>query len=131
MIYRLRVGESRILTIQAVDFVSTQKLEVQKEEVYDFDCNPTQRWKDWFISSGPDGFYNPLASLVGLRFKNVKCFALCAGYISNQSESFVIGSGIEKKSISSTGELFFFANDSPKHYRNNRGSVEMKVTRVA
>jgi hypothetical protein len=104
-------------------------VEVQTGEVYDFKCDPSQRWKDWLIPTGPNGFFNPLATLVGLRVKKVKCFALCTAYIHDENKNFTIGSE-RKITATDTGQLFFFANDSPKHYGNNKGSLQLRIERT-
>ena len=116
------------VVVQADQHFSSQKLHVRAGELYDISCDGSQRWKDWFIKSSPEGFWNPLAIMVGLRVKNVNCFCLCACYNDDITTAFPIGTGKEVR-MEQDGYLSFFANDSAKHYKNNRGQMEVLAIR--
>jgi hypothetical protein len=97
MIYRLQPGEHQTLIIDAKDIYSPEQIAVEKDEKYEFACDETQRWKDWFINSGPNGYPNLLARLWGLRVKSAKCFCLCGAYNVQDRDAFPIGSEIKSE----------------------------------
>ena len=118
------------LTITASDEFPATKIEVSVGQVYSFTCAASQHWTDWYIKSGPNGFFNFFAWIAGLRVKGVKCFCLCGAYNDDyKNKGFPIGTGREV-AINESGTLSFFANDAPGHYGNNKGSVIMNVTRL-
>ncbi len=131
MLHKLQINSfNRItITIQANEQYSSHKIEVEKNEVYQFVCDKHQRWKDWFICSSPEGFFNLFAWLAGLRVKGVKCFCLCGTYNDQDQKAFSIG--INKiETIKENGTLSFFANDTNGFYYNNHGSVKLQITRL-
>lgn len=126
---RLQPGTNKPLTIIASEKYSTDKVEVKRGERYHITADSKQRWTDWFIRTTPDGFFNILASLAGLRVKGVKCFSLCGAINEDDTTAFAIGSD-KVFSIDKDGLLSFFANDAAKHYGNNKGSIEINIKRV-
>ncbi len=130
MIYRLQVGEHRTLIINARDVYSSEQIAVEKDEKFELVCAGKQRWKDWFISSGPDGYFNFFAGLWGLRVKPVKCFCLCGAYNKQDRGAFPVGSYCAL-TTAQPGNLSFFANDSKGFYFNNKGKVKLEVKRIA
>ena len=118
------------LTITASDEFPKTKIAVTTGEVYKFTCDASQRWTDWYITRGPNGFFNFFAWIAGLRVKGVKCFCLCGAYNDDYTnKGFPIGTA-KTVTITENGTLSFFANDAPGHYGNNKGSVIMSVTRL-
>ena len=116
------------ILVAADQLFSAQKLHVRAGELYEITCDGQQRWKDWFIPSSPEGFWNPFAVLAGLRVKKAKCFCLCACYNDDISTAFPIGTGKEVR-VELDGYISFFANDSHNHYKNNSGEVKVVATR--
>lgn len=116
------------LFIDAREEYSTQQLQVQKGEQYTFTCEPNQKWKDSFIKTSPNGFFNIAAWIAGLRVKKVKCFCLCACYNEQDNTAIPIG---EKRSIeiAEDGILSFFPNDTRGYYDNNSGAINVVVQR--
>jgi hypothetical protein len=127
-IHQLQVGEMILLKIEAADRYSTDTLQVGENEHYHFFCTHGQTWKDWFYYSGPDGYFNPLAWLLGLRVKGVRCFCLCGTMNEEDKNAFSIGPLFTFKAQSS-GELSFFANDVSWCYFNNSGDMNVQITR--
>ena len=128
MTHALNIAEKAILTIQAADKYSGETLSVKKEEQYTFAVAADQKWNDWYVRASADGYFNFLASLFGQRVKGIKCFCLCGVYDQNDATAFAIGSS---KTIiaGQDGTLSFFANDSRGFYFNNKGSIQLSVTR--
>jgi len=93
-------------------------------------CEPGQKWRDWFISTTPDGFYNIIASLAGLRVPHVKCFCLCGGFNEDVATAFAIGSSKIFDITVPDGELSFFPNDAKGAYKNNKGSITINIKRL-
>lgn len=129
MITSLSLNQTAHFTVNANKLYSDEMISVKFGEEYEFFCDPGQHWKDWFISSGPDGYFNPLAGLAGLRTKRTPCFCLCGAYDYDDSTSFGIGS-IKIVEIKSTGVISFFANDAKRYYKNNSGSIKLNITRL-
>jgi hypothetical protein len=131
IVHRLeQKGGSLVLTIHAIEKNSSDQLIVNENEIYRFTCDSGQRWKDWYISSGPKGFFNPFAILAGLRIKKYSCFCLCGVYDKRDSTAFKIGNGSEEK-VRNGGTISFFANDSLAYYKNNSGYVRLRIDRLA
>src|SRR5687768_16204758 len=91
-VHTMQIGDELLLTICAKDKFSFDKIAVISGQVFEFTCDRKQRWKDWYINSGPDGFFNLPAWLIGLRVKGVKCFCLCGAYNDQDKGAFAIGS---------------------------------------
>ena len=125
----MKTGEVITVSIEADMLFSAFTLQVSDGDTYEFYSDKNQRWKDWFISSSPDGFFNLFAWMAGLRVKGVKCFCLCGCYNNDISTAFAIGS-YRKNDVKTNGHLSFFANDAPKHYNNNEGAIEMTITAI-
>ena len=129
MITSLLLNQTAPFTVNANELYSAEMLSVKSGEEYEFFCDPGQYWKDWFIRTGPDGYFNPLARLAGLRTKRTPCFCLCGVYDYDDNTAFAIGS-IKLFEIKSTGVISFFANDAKGYYKNNSGSIKLNVTRL-
>ncbi|MDQ6482414.1 hypothetical protein [Dyadobacter sp. LHD-138] len=117
------------LAILAHEEYSSNFLDVKKGELYKVWCEPGQRWTDWFITTTPKGFFNFLASIVGLRVKGVKCLCLCAAFDKKDETAFKIGDYLILE-VPDYTKLYFFANDSKGYYKNNKGSIDVYVQRL-
>lgn len=129
MDYRLEPLQTVQLIISAKDQYSPTHLLVNNAEVYEFYCDPEQRWKDWFIKCDANGFFNLFATLAGLRVKQAKCFCLCGSYNNDERQVFRIGASASI-TTNISGYISFFANDSFNYYNNNRGSITLNITRA-
>ena len=130
MEYRLLRSQAIILTIYSKEYISSEFLKVANDEVYEITCSNDQRWKDWFCKSKPTGYVNIFATLLGLRVKKAKCFCLCGIFNTDKFAAFPIGNFREVKTEKKSGTLSFFANDTPRFYFNNKGSVQIKILRI-
>ncbi|MBO9621067.1 MAG: hypothetical protein J7539_18775, partial [Niabella sp.] len=136
MDFKLNVGENKKITVAAKQEFSDWCIKVLPNEQYLISCSKDERWKDWFINTSAEGYCNPLAILVGLRVKHVKCFCLCGAYNRDDKTAFEIG--LNKlitipDTIKGTSllKLYFFANDSKGYYWNNRGQIEISIGRMS
>lgn len=117
------------VTIDSREPFSGFKLPVAAGQVIEFNCNENQRWKDAWFNSSPKGFFNPLAWMVGLRVRGVKCFCLCGCYNDDLKTAFKIGTGCYLE-VKKDGYLSFFANDTEGYYYNNYGAVELEIKKM-
>jgi hypothetical protein len=128
---QLTTNQTETITVTAAKYPSGDPiLSVKQGEVYSFRVEKGQRWTDfYFIGCGPKGFSLPYRRKE-LHIPNINYFCLC-GLLQGHSEiKFPIGESLPDYLIQENGELRFFANDHPDYYSNNRGSIEVKVTRV-
>ena len=98
---------------------------------YHIVANPGDWWVDFYIPCKANG-YPSFPWMVQYeskrRIANANWFAASA-YIQETKQSFVIGedwSGAPP----ADGQLICFANDVPKMYWNNWGSIRFSITRV-
>ena len=132
MVHKIGVNKTESLPIDPREMYSTHKVQVKKGERYLVQCDLDQRWKDWYVSTTVEGFFNPLASLLGLRVKKANCFCLCGAYNDSEEKLFRIGAS-RIITVTEDGTMCFFANDnlSKVAYSNNRGGITIQVTRQA
>ncbi|WP_428331622.1 DUF2235 domain-containing protein [Mucilaginibacter sp.] len=129
LVHRLLPGEELVMAVPATTAYSFEGLSVLAGETYVFTCDGSQRWNDSWISTSPKGYFNPLASLFGMRVKGQACFCLCGTYECRDELAFGIGTGAQQVT-SSAGILSFFANDTQGFYFNNKGQVNLSIKRI-
>jgi hypothetical protein len=89
-------------------------------------------WTDWYIDTDADGYSNALVDLQkkNLRYPDALFFTLIACVDDGGPED---THKCEAAGTSSTwvvptaGELYFFANDVPSMYWNNKGAVRLTI----
>jgi len=88
-----------------------------------------QKWQDWGICSGPDGYCRRKLWLFEFwrRMPQAHWFALVGSVDKKKDARFVIGSGLAIYYPSRTGRLFCYANDVYGFYWNNSGTVTLSV----
>lgn len=124
----MQLNESRSFEIASREYWNDTGVILQKGFTYDFEAEGV--WKDWFIKCDADGFsrwyLKPLARYK--RSRDNKWFTLM-GSINKEN---IFSIGIKNRLISpTTGELSCFANDVSWAYSNNKGSLTLKITRIA
>ena len=129
MLYSLQVLETITIDVKARDFYSHFSFDVKQGHVYEFNHDSHTQWCDWYKWCGADGYDFPLASWIGMRVKNAKCFSLCGSYNQERDKTFLIGSS-NKILIDQNAHLYLFANDVKGFYWNNFGYIRVHVTRV-
>src|SRR4051794_16355813 len=116
--------------IRADHFWNDTGISLEAGGTYDMDAKGI--WIDFFILSGPEGNPSPtwmqwlLASR--LRVKGENYFTLIGTLDRDLSTAFCIGRRARVQAPRS-GLLTCFANDVPGFYWNNRGTVQLTVTR--
>lgn len=124
-------GQTVTISVEATElFGGSPILTVTKGDVYSFSASKHQIWEDSWVKTNVEGFFNPLLWISGRRVRGVKCFALCGTIGKDESHHFRIGSSLEHFDVPATGKLYFFPNDSISHYHNNKGTIEVVVTRI-
>ena len=129
MVHRIHIDETLHIRVKAREFYSTEKINVVAGEEYRFSCDPEECWVDSIIPASPDGAFNLLALIAGMRVKHTKCFCLCGAYNDQEDGVFAIGAN-NQLPMTKTGTLSFFANDTKGYYNNNKGVITVHVTRI-
>jgi hypothetical protein len=98
-------------------------------------------WNDGGVDTDPDGFTPEQAPKISrgllrafagkLRLKNDRYFSLVGGVARANASLFTIGAKLEPWHPTDSGHLECFANDVPFAYINNKGSIQLTITRVA
>lgn len=130
----LRRGEGCVVPVGAAEWSVDSCVRVRGGQTYRFSTQPDALWWDWFTERKPDGtgparWYGPYMRLWSrmLRVPGGTPFALY-GQVG-EGPVFFIGAG-NRVTMSDSGALRFFANDVRGFYWNNRGSVDVSVSRV-
>lgn len=128
---KLSNGETTTITVSARDKKGGDViLEVAPGESYSFKVPEGQQWKDWYIDSDAEG-YPKKQFFPEPRLSGVNYFCLCGLLESGSSTSlFKIGKELPAYEISAEGRLYYFANDFKFAYWNNKGVMQLNVTRI-
>jgi hypothetical protein len=143
----LSVGNSKQVSIYARDFWNWTGIYLQAGAEYSFVA--TGSWQDAHYTTGPEGMEGGLVHWLGASTKRIDgapwfCLGCAIGDADNPDNegnprpmtTFAVGDGLLRLSIGKAGYLYGFANDvvapfgETALYRNNRGSVQMEVTRI-
>lgn len=132
---KLGIGDSETFLVNSREFWNESGIYVEKSARYDLRVAPSgQTWSDGKLFPQvctAEGFSNwLLAPFVFLkRHRPSKWFCLI-GCINKQQESFFEIGETKTYLATESGELLCFANDAPNHYKNNNGSLVLKITRL-
>lgn len=117
--------QSWVITVNAKPYWTDSVIQVQKGERYSFEA--TGKWTDWFVKTTADGykniFYEPFT-----RNPEAPMFSL-NGAVGHDKPYFFIGTK-NVITMPASGKLSFFANDITGTYWNNKGSLQLKVTKM-
>ena len=127
----MEVGESITTTIMACKKWNDTQIRLVAGEEYHFKASG--QWKDWTILCDAAGFTSPdlllRASEWLRRVPKEQWFALIGSIDRNEDTCFRIG--VETRiSPRATGLLYCFANDVCFMYWNNKGEIQLTVTRT-
>lgn len=129
---RLDPQQSINVEIRAREKWNDTGVQVSAGESYLFAA--TGQWDDASHTCGPDGYPSPNFILrAAERLRRVPAapwFALIGAVNQDSATTFFIGKGITR-AFNGNGSLSCFANDVSFMYWNNRGSVELKITRIS
>ncbi|MEO5328553.1 MAG: DUF2235 domain-containing protein [Magnetococcus sp. THC-1_WYH] len=150
--YAMAVGESLECDVYSYIFNNRCCVEnnggyvfVHPGETYEFSIDMGQRWYDSGIGCGPEG-WNLKNVHLGLikeeiiaSMKNTRrCLranwfeVVAAVGLDGQPQRIVPVDGtLRTLQPTTSGELFLFANDHPKKYGNNAGSIKVTIKRTA
>jgi hypothetical protein len=127
----LKPGEHASATVAAKEKWNSTAIELTEGGTYRFEASG--QWFDASIQCGPDGYRSPNLILrlgeVFRRIRDANWFALIGSTTMNDSAAFLIGQKTTR-TITTTGMLFCFANDVCFMYGNNRGQLQLTVTRI-
>lgn len=144
----LNVAEKATFTVYAnVKFnVTGIRVGYDENEAYVFTVNMDQKWFDATIECGPGGWDRNNDSLSFLQSQFIRImegakrhpeanwFEVIGAIGRDDSDCFKILDHVNGKlqyKPQRKGELFAFANDLPRKYGNNRGSITVIVERIA
>lgn len=128
----LNVNEEQEIEVFAAEYFSCDYIKVDSGQVYNFIVGNKSKWIDLWTTSDARGFHNFLLCKKKKRVGDADCFTLCGTTGVCENYSFIISCGLSNFEIKHGGDLHFFANDhkNPFFYRNNKGSIKIKVFRV-
>lgn len=129
--HHLVEGESVTKTITAASFWNDTGIRLIAGQEYHFTA--TGEWIDWYIPCNADGFASPSPFFWPFewvrRAPGARWFALIGAIDHDPFTHFLIGAN-RTMVITLSGELTCFANDNAFAYWNNRGSIELTITRT-
>ena len=115
--------------VAAAELWNSSKFHVRKGCGIRIRVKPDSKWVDWFIKSGPEGYdrfwLRPFKWTA--RVPDADWFTLVCCIDRDLSSAFIVGPEIDCYIPSRDGELYFFANDAPFAYWNNKGHVEVEI----
>ena len=126
-----------IQPVIAMEIYASQKwnntrVQVSAGETYRFEAKG--EWIDWHNKCGPEGYDSTnfiLRSAEKLRrIPSAKWFALIGLVNQDLATAFVISNGVTK-TFNQNGILYCFANDVPFMYWNNKGDIQLTITRIS
>lgn len=127
----LAVSESAQTCIQAKLLWNDTEIELVAGQTYRFTASG--EWIDWTISCNANGYPSPnwllRASETFRRAPQADWFALMGAIDRDPQTQFKIGTD-HTLAVPKTGRLSCFANDVALMYWNNRGAVQLTVTRI-
>jgi hypothetical protein len=126
---QLSVGEVKRVRVDSREYWNDTQIDVAPGEEYAFAVEGKQTWHDASHACGADGYTAWVNTLAGpfKRFRD-KLFTLVGAV--DKRHDFRIGSSNPSWKPAARGRLFAYANDVRGFYKNNRGALELTVTRV-
>ena len=126
----LKPGEHTSVIVSAKEKWNSTGVELTAGGQYHFEARG--EWFDASTRCGPDGYrsHNLILHLgeAFRRIRDANWFALMGSTVMEDSTAFLIGQKTTR-TITRSGSLFCFANDVYFMYWNNRGQVQLTVTR--
>lgn len=127
----MQIGESEVAVIDAREPWNETGIRLITGEQYHFRADG--EWVDWFVTCDADG-YDSVNSVQRMseslrRSPRDRWFVLVGTLGRDTGKIFRIGKD-STFAPDSTADLFCFANDVRLAYWNNRGKVELTVTRI-
>jgi hypothetical protein len=128
----MNIGDTVVAVIEAREHWNTTGITLRKGEVYS--VTASGEWHDAGKVCDAGGWVSDSALIRDLehfrRVRDANWFALIGAFDKDRRTEFVIGASTQF-TADRDGELTCFANDAPFMYWNNKGSVEIRVTRIS
>jgi hypothetical protein len=129
----MTVGETACVCVQADKLWNDSGIDVLPSQTYNFVVPETEQWIDLDIPCGADGYDS--TPLIGIweafrRVPTENWFKLIGTVGHSIKPPIVIGSRLIGFLPPYPGRLYFFANDLTCMYWNNKGSINVRVTRT-
>ncbi|MES9972027.1 MAG: DUF2235 domain-containing protein [Candidatus Thiodiazotropha sp.] len=138
---KLGIGESHQCEVQASIKYNWSGVRLEKDVSYSCRVTEGDTWSDDEIECGPDGWSSnelPWYEEGVLEFaeqirrkQDAQWFALIGALDDEDDNLILIGNKDAPFVASKDADLYLFANDMPTKYRNNKGSLKVRITRVA
>jgi len=127
----LHFNEEQEIEVFAAEYYSCDYLKVDSGQVYNFIVKDKSSWIDLWKTCDAKGYSNRLLKEKKKRV-DADCFTLCGTTGICDKLSFIISDSLFNYEVNQGGDLHFFANDhkNPFFYKNNKGSIKIKVYRV-
>jgi hypothetical protein len=129
----ISVGQTAYICVYADRLWNDSGINVNWRETYNFTVPNGENWINWRKKCGADGYSStflirPWESL--RRIPEANWFSLIGAIGKSTRPSIAIGSQLIGFSPPYPGRLYFFANDLPWMYWNNKGVIAVRVTRT-
>ncbi|WP_044290745.1 hypothetical protein [Rivularia sp. PCC 7116] len=129
----MNIGESVSAVILAKEKWNNTGINLIANQEYHLTASASEKWVDWFILCNADGFPSSNWILKNTerlrRVPDENWFALIGAINFDSGNLFKIGTD-KKLQPTQSGILTCFANDIPFMYWNNKGSIQLVVTRI-
>jgi hypothetical protein len=129
----MNIGESKTALIFAKQKWNNTGINLVDNQEYHLRSSANEKWIDWFIQCNADGFASSHWILKNSerlrRAPQENWFALIGTINFNINNLFKIGTD-KILQANQSGILSCFANDIPFMYWNNKGSIQLIVTRI-
>jgi len=132
----MKIGETKDAIVHSIEFWNHTNIELKKGNTYSISVDPKdQKWTDgkWIKEvCNAEGFSHRILDIFSFlkRYKSAKWFCLIGCIDKSPEDFFKIGIIKENYTPTKTGILNCFANDAKGHYKNNSGSISIKVKRI-
>jgi hypothetical protein len=137
----LQVGESQKCQVHAAHRFNWSGVQLDEGAVYTVSAVPNAEWFDGGIACGPAGwdsdqlswYKEPLVECME-RFRRLpekNWFALIGALGDDHDNLVFIGDKATPFTAAKSAEFYLFANDLNSKYDNNRGMIELTITRLS
>ena len=128
----MTIEETACVCVEADKVWNDSGIDVLPNETYNFVVPQSESWIDYDIPCSADGYASTPLIKMWESFRRVpdeNWFKLIGTIGRSVKPPIVIGSQLTGFSPSFPGRLYFFANDLLWMYCNNKGSINVRVTR--
>ena len=129
----MRIGQTAYVPVYANKLRNDSGVDVVSGQAFSFTVPAGEEWTHWQTPCGADGY--PSTYLIRpwerlSRAPKAKWLQLIGMVGKSIRSPVIIGSKLVDFLPPSPGRLYFFANDIPWMYWNNRGMIAIRITRT-